>query len=31
MHHPRYNFDERVLTLGASVMAYAATRILAET
>lgn len=30
MHHPKYNIDERVLTLGASVMAYSAARILAE-
>ena len=30
MHHPKYNIDERVLTLGASVMAYAAARILAS-
>jgi len=30
MHHPKYNIDERVLSLGASTMAYAAARILAE-
>ncbi len=30
MHHPKYNIDERVLTLGASVMAYAAAKILAR-
>ena len=30
MHHPKYNIDERVLTLGASTMAYAAVKILAR-
>ena len=30
MHHPKYTIDERVLTIGASVMAYAAAKILAE-
>ncbi|MBN1592323.1 MAG: amidohydrolase [Candidatus Coatesbacteria bacterium] len=28
MHHPQYTIDERVLPLGASVMAYAAAKIL---
>jgi len=30
MHHPKYNIDERVLTIGASAMAYAAAKILAS-
>jgi len=30
MHHPKYNIDERVLAIGASTLAYAAARILAE-